>query len=115
MGRRPCRPSRRSSCPRRPSRASERGNTYVLVGPDRAVTRPGLGRRSRDLGAIGWFFYTVFWRWPLVIGDAVLTVVWRGIVRVFGVNGGPRVEDVSARQQEVDYPEDLSPPDRERF
>jgi hypothetical protein len=42
-------------------------------------------------------------------------VVWRGIVRVFGANGGPRVEDVSARQQEVDYPEDLSPPDRERF
>ncbi|HEX2502641.1 MAG TPA: hypothetical protein VHK00_01770 [Miltoncostaeaceae bacterium] len=114
-GKAPLPPTPAVLVPQAAVQGDERGNTYVLVGPDRAVTRPGLGRRSRDLGAIGWLFYTVFWRWPLVIGDAVLTVVWRGIVRVFGANGGPRVEDVSARQQEVDYPEDLSPPDRERF
>jgi hypothetical protein len=96
--------------------AGESGNTYVVVGPDNAVTRPGLARRARDLGAIGWFFYTVFWRWPLVIGDAILTMVWRGIVRISGVNGGPRVQDLSPRQLEgVEHPQDIPPPDRERF
>jgi hypothetical protein len=94
----------------------ENGNTYVLVGPNDALTRPGLARRARRLGPVAWFFYTVFWRWPLLIGDAVLTVIWRGIIRVAGVNGGPRLQDLSPRQlEEVDYPEDLRPPDRERF
>ncbi len=114
-GRAPLPPKPAVVVPQAAVQTGEHGNTYVVVGPDTG-TRRGLGRRSRDLGAIGWFFYTVFWRWPLLIGDAVLTVVWRGIARLLGINGGPRVQDLSPRQMgEADYPDELPPPDRERF
>jgi hypothetical protein len=70
----------------------------------------------RDLGAVGWFFYTVFWRWPVVIGDAVLTLIWRGITRIFGFNGGPRIQRYDPRNlEDVDRPQDLPRPDQEGF
>ena len=89
----------------------DRGNTYVLVGAE-AGGRRGLGRRARDLGALGWFLYTIFWRWPVLVGDAILTVFWRGLTRLFGFNGGPHRDHTLGQ---IDYPEDLPPPDRERF
>jgi hypothetical protein len=93
----------------------ERGSTYVLVGPN-ALPRFGLARKASELGPVAWFLYTLFWRWPLMVGDAVLTLVWRGIIRLFGFNGGPRVGEVtSAEMHEIDYPQDLPPPDRETF
>jgi hypothetical protein len=87
------------------------GNTYVLVGPT-TTARFGLGRKPKDLGPIAWFFYSVFWRWPLVAGDAILTAAWRGINRLFGFNGGPRRDHTSGH---IDYPDDLPPPDRDMF
>jgi hypothetical protein len=90
----------------------EHGSTYVLVGPHPAERRPGLGRRAKDLGTLGWFLYTIFWRWPVMIGDAILTVVWRGLTRLFGFNGGPRRDHTLGQ---IDYPEDLPPPDQDRF
>jgi hypothetical protein len=90
----------------------EGGNTYVVVGPHAEARRPGLWRKARDLGALAWFFYTIFWRWPVTIGDAILTFVWRGLNRLFGFNGGPRRDHT---QGHIDYPEDLPPPDQEQF
>jgi hypothetical protein len=93
----------------------ESGSTYVFVGPTGGA-RPGLGRRTRDLGPIAWFLYTVFWRWPLLVGDAILTVVWRGIDKVFGFNGGPRASDFDPSQvDEFANPERLKQPDRDTF
>lgn len=90
----------------------ERGSTYVIVSP---TARTGLGRsvRARELGPLGWLLYTVFWRWPLTVGDAVLSVAWTGITRVFGFNGGPRMRDSAPTQ--VDRPESFAPPDRDTF
>lgn len=94
----------------------ESGNTYVLVGPTAAAARPGLGRKARDLGPVSWFFYTLLWRWPLLAGDAVLTVVWRGLTRIFGFNGGPSLERVDAiHVDQNEYPEDRPPPGSRAF
>lgn len=94
----------------------DRGHTYVIVGPNTA--RPGLGRsvRARELGPISWAIYTVLWRWPLMTGDAILVGFWRVVTRVFGFNGGPQARGFDAAQvDEIDYSEDLPPPDRQSF
>jgi hypothetical protein len=90
----------------------ERGSTYVIVAP---TARTGLGRgiRARELTPFWWLLYTVFWRWPLLVGDAALSVAWRGLTRLFGFNGGPRLRDYAPNQ--VDRPESFSPPDRDTF
>jgi hypothetical protein len=90
----------------------ERGSTYVIVAP---TARPGLGRmvRARELSPFWWLLYTIFWRWPLLAGDAVLVAVWRGITRIFGFNGGPRLRDY--RPGQIDSPESVPPPDQDTF
>lgn len=90
----------------------ESGSTYVIVAP---TTRPGLGRvvRARELSPFWWFLYTIFWRWPLLVGDAVLTLTWRGLTAIFGFNGGPRLQDY--RSTQVERPESLPPPDQDTF
>jgi hypothetical protein len=94
----------------------EGGSTYVVVGPTGGPRGPWLRRQVRDLGALGWFFYTIFWRWPVLIGDAVLTLIWRGITRLLGFNGGSRIQRYDLRTlDDVDRPQDLPPPDQERF
>ena len=70
----------------------EGGNTYVLRRAHGGAPAAGPPRQVRDLGPVSWFFYTVLWRWPLLVGDAVLTVVWRGMTRLFGFNGGPSIQ-----------------------
>jgi hypothetical protein len=94
----------------------ERGNTYVLVGPTAATWRQGLARRAADLGPLSWFLYTILWRWPLLTGDAVLTVLWRGMTRVFGFNGGPSIESFDPIEaDQVEDPEDRPPPGSRTF
>ncbi len=48
----------------------------------------------------------------MLVGDAILTVFWRGLTRLFGFNGGTQRDHTLGQ---IDYPEDLPPPDRERF
>ncbi len=94
----------------------ESGNTYVLVGPAATAPRRGLGRTARDLGPISWFFYTILWRWPLMMGDAILTVFWRAMTRVFGFNGGPSMQTFDPTSiDQIDYPEDHPPPGSRSF
>lgn len=91
------------------------GNTYVLVNPGGGGGK-GLVRRPSELGPISWFLYTIFWRVPLMVGDAILTAAWRGITRVFGFNGGPRLRDVaSAELDQMARPESRPQPDRDTF
>jgi hypothetical protein len=94
----------------------ESGNTYVLVGPAATAPRRGLGRAARDLGPVSWFFYTLLWRWPLLMGDALLTAFWRGMTRLFGFNGGPSMKTFNpVTMDQVDYPEDKPPPSSRSF
>ena len=95
--------------------AGERGSTYVIVGPT-APSRQGLARRVRDLGPVSWFLYTLLWRWPLLAGDAVLTLFWRGMTRIFGFNGGPSIESFDPIEaDQVEDPEDRPPPGSRTF
>jgi hypothetical protein len=112
QGRAPAPPKPAVLVPQAAVQGDDRGNTYVLVGPDAGARRLGPGRRARDLGAVGWFLYTIFWRWPVLIGDAILTVFWRGMNRLFGFNGGPQRDRTLGQ---IESAEDLPPPDRERF
>jgi hypothetical protein len=92
------------------------GNTYVIVGPHPAVSRRGLGRKAQDLGPLAWFFYTILWRWPLLVGDAVLSFVWSTIKRIFGFNSGPSSGPFDPSSiDEIHYPEDLPPPGSQTF
>ncbi|HSJ73676.1 MAG TPA: hypothetical protein VK904_05115 [Miltoncostaeaceae bacterium] len=94
----------------------EQGSTYVIVGPTGAASRPGLGRRARDLGPLAWFLYTVLWRWPLMVGDAVLTILWRGMTRIFGFQGGPSIGNLDPGQMDqVDDLEERPPPGSRLF
>lgn len=86
-------------------------STYVLVNPAPTKARYWLGRKAGDLGPLSWLLYTLFWRWPLMVGDAVLTVIWRGMTRLFGFNGGPSMQSFDTSSIDtIDYPEDLPPP-----
>jgi hypothetical protein len=92
------------------------GGTYVFVGPTAAPARWGPTRKVADFGPISWFLYTVLWRFPLLVGDAVLTVFWRGMTRLFGFNGGPSIQSFDpSTMEQVDYPDDLPPPGSRTF
>jgi hypothetical protein len=115
-GRAPLPPKPVAVVPQAAVQTGEQGNTYVIVGPTGGPGRPGLRRRAGDLGPISWFLYTILWRWPLMIGDAVLTVFWRWMTRIFGFNGGPSIEAFDAVEaDQVDYPEDRPPPGSRSF
>ena len=84
----------------RDRRAERRGRA---AGPRRG--------RAADLGPVSWFLYTILWRWPLMVGDAVLTMFWRGMTRVFGFNGGPSIDSFDpAELEQIEAPDDRPPP-----
>jgi hypothetical protein len=91
----------------------EKGATYVIVSPPAEARRRGLARspRPKELGPVAWVLYTVFWRWPVLTGDWLLSGLWRLLSRVVGFNGGPQLPGGA----EIDRPEGLAPPDEERF
>ena len=94
----------------------EKGSTYVIVSPPAAPAAPagsGLSKavRSRDLSP-GWYaLYTLFWRWPVIIGDYALTGAWLLVYRARGLRSGPPRPDLL----HVDRPESLPRPDRDTF
>jgi hypothetical protein len=115
-GRAPLPPKPAALVPQAAVQTGEQGNTYVLVGQGARPSRPGLGRKAGELGPVSWFLYTVLWRWPLMVGDAVLTAFWRGMTRIFGFNGGPNIQSFDPSQiDQVDYPEDRPPPGSRSF
>lgn len=115
-GRAPLPPKPVALVPQAAVQTGESGSTYVLVNPPGGPSRPGLGRKTRDLGPVAWFLYTVFWRWPVMVGDAALTLFWRGMTRIFGFNGGPSMETFDRSQMEqIDYPDDHPPPGSRTF
>jgi hypothetical protein len=91
----------------------ERGATYVIVSPPAESRRRGLSRspRPKELTPGWWALYNIFWRWPVMTGDYLLSGLWSLLARVWGFNGGPRLRDPA----QVDRPEGISPPDEERF
>lgn len=90
------------------------GSTYVLMEP--AKVKGGPKVRPREFGPLWWALYSVTVRAPLALGDAVLTSAWR-LSNGFWSGGS----SAAARQyelehmDEVDHPENLPSPDRERF
>ena len=108
-----------------------RSDMVVAMGPQHAeiCARAGMsradvhrtlceiaGRRVRDLGPVSWFFYTLLWRWPLLAGDAALTLFWRGMTRIFGFNGGPSIQSFDpVEADQVDDPEERPPPGSRTF
>ena len=110
-GRAPLPPPPAVIVPQAAVQTGEQGSTYVIVGPNGGAGRRGLGRRARDLGPVSWFLYTILWRWPLMVGDAVLTMFWRGMTRIFGFNGGPSIDSFDpADLERIEAPDDRPPP-----
>jgi hypothetical protein len=88
-------------------RGGEAGATYVIVNTDK---RRRL--RPKELSP-GWYaLYTILWRFPVMIGDYVLTGAWRVAHRIWGFNGTPRLGDLARPQPE---PDRETPPDRDLF
>lgn len=89
------------------------GSTYVLMEPAK-VRGPTV--RPREFGPLWWALYSVAVRAPVALGDAVLTTAWRLSSGLWSSGSS-----AAARQMELDYaaqidhPEDLPSPDRERF
>jgi len=110
-GRAPLPPAPAAIVPQAAVQTGEQGSTYVIVGPSGGAERRGLWRRASDLGPLSWFLYTIIWRWPLMVGDAVLTMFWRGMTRVFGFNGGPSIDRFDPIEMErIESPDDRPPP-----
>ena len=115
-GRAPLPPTPAALVPQAAVQTGESGSTYVLVNPAGGPSRPGLTRKTRDLGPVSWFLYTVLWRWPVMVGDAALTYFWRGMTRIFGFNGGPSIESFDPIEaDQVESPEDRPPPGSRTF
>lgn len=110
----PPEPTRQEGATAIPARVEgENGHTYVIVHPPSGGGGGGLKRavRAKELSP-GWYaLYTVTWRWPVLIGDALLSGLWSVIGRVFGRSAGPRSTDLG----EIDHPEKHPPPDRTTF
>lgn len=91
----------------------ESGSTYVIVSPPAAPPAPpGLARsvRSKELTP-GWYaLYTLFWRWPVIVGDYALTGIWILAARARGLRTGAPRHDL-----QLDPPESLPRPDRDTF
>jgi hypothetical protein len=55
-------------------------STYIVVSPP----PPRRAFKVVELGPISLFFYTIFYRAPLALGDQVLTGIWRLLGRIRG-------------------------------
>lgn len=93
----------------------EHGHTYVIVNSAPAASSGGGGMkrqvRAKELGP-GWYaLYTVFWRWPVLAGDTILSGVWSLLGRVFGRSNGQRSSDL----EQVDGSDRHPSPERSRF
>jgi hypothetical protein len=93
----------------------ESGSTYVIVAPAEAPAEApaaptGPRAKVREFTP-GWYaLYTVFWRFPVYMGDYALTALWRLVAHIRGTrNERPN------RSLDFDRPETLPQPDRETF
>ncbi len=110
----PAPPRADAAIPITPARVEgERGHTYVIVNPAPGGGGGGMKRavRAKELGP-GWYaVYTLVWRWPVLVGDAILSGLWSLIGRVFNRQSDPR----STAPGQIDHPEKHPPPDRTTF
>ena len=85
------------------------GSTYVLLEP----ARVGKRVRPREFGPLWWALYSVFVRFPVALGDVVLTLAWR----LFGGAGSAGTSAVqrSIQLERIDHPETQPPPDSDTF
>ena len=92
----------------------EAGSTYVIVTPPEApaaaAPAPGPRTKVREFTPGWWALYTVFWRFPVFMGDYALTGLWRLVAHVRGT----RTERPD-RSLDFDRPDTLPQPDRETF
>lgn len=94
----------------------EAGSTYVIVAPhDAPPPAPaphaaGPRSRVREFSPGWWALYSVFWRFPVFMGDYALTGLWRLVAHVRGTR-----TDRPVRSLDFDRPETLPQPDRETF
>lgn len=89
----------------------DKGATYVIVSPPADARRRGLSRspRPRELSPGWWALYNIFWRWPVMTGDYLLSGLWRMLGRLWGFNGGPKMRDAGQ------FEERMAPPDEDVF
>ena len=92
----------------------EAGSTYVIVAPHDApaapAAAPGPRTKVREFTPGWWALYTVFWRFPVFMGDYALTGLWRLVAHVRGTR-----TERPARSLDFDRAESLPQPDRETF
>lgn len=89
------------------------GATYLVLNPTDAPRAAGVSKavKPKELGP-GWYaLYTVLWRWPVIIGDALLSGLWSLAGLVWSAPGGTR----STAIDEIDRPESHPAPDRHTF
>lgn len=90
------------------------GRTVVVVTPPKAPPpAPGPKRavKSKDLSPGWWTVYTVTWRWPIMLGDAILCGLWAIVGRL--VPPPPDATPVNTSQ--IDHPEDHPSPESRTF
>lgn len=93
------------------------GSTYVIVhdpgGGKKGAPAPTVSRavKARELGPAWYAAYTIFWRWPVLAGDAILSGIWSLVGRFVGTSPPPRADDLHT----VDYSNDPPRPDRSSF
>jgi hypothetical protein len=78
-------------------------STYIVVSPP--PRRQAF--RVLEFGPIAFFFYTIFWRAPLGLGDWVLSGLWRLLARfrneeriVYPPGGGDWYDDATLDQED---------------
>jgi hypothetical protein len=116
LGRKPA-PARAAPSPEWVPQArvqGESGSTYVIVAPPEApaapAPAPGPRSRIREFSPGWWALYTVFWRFPVFMGDYALTGLYRVVRHVRGTRNERPV-----RSLDFDRPDTLPQPDRETF
>ena len=93
----------------------EAGSTYVIVAPPEApaaapAAPAGPRTKVKEFTPGWWALYTVFYRFPVYMGDYALVGLWRLVAHVRGTR-----TERPVRSLDFDRPDSLPQPDRETF
>ena len=115
IGRRPAPPARPPDLVPQARVQGESGSTYVIVAPAEAPPAPaphaaGPRSRVREFSPGWWALYSIFWRFPVFMGDYALVGLWRLVGHVRGTR-----TERPVRTLDFDRADALPQPDRDTF